>query len=429
MKLESENLRPRATRRWAWTILGVSLGLNLLLLLALWWPKPFLAPAVPDQPVSAGTPRSARGPVVSEETPVSNASRAADLSTPWSRLVSTNVLEFAARLREAGCPDQTVCDILSPRIRERIRRDKMEAEYAPNYWAVGAERRRLEAQTDESMLRLNQEEARLGDALGCSDALEKIGSDLRAEWVLIGFLDPSRLPRLAEALARESRWVKEQDARTGGILLPEERTEILARRARFEDELGRWITPAELEELVLRAWVLMEGAKQEGSLSDLELSGHEFREYCRIMAEDPLNLVDEATDYGDLLGLPDASLDPREQNRALQKLLGDERYRQYRQAEDSGLRAVQELARESGQDLEFVQPAFDMVERLRSEWIPEVQQRWTDDPVAGLAELRDLRNQIQEELLQRLAGLPEDRVRSLVGDWLNDAIRESWSQP
>lgn len=148
-----------------------------------------------------------------------------------------------------------------------------------------------------------------------------------------------------------------------------------------------------------------------------------------VRPEDPLNLVDEATDYGDLLGLPDASLDPREQNKALQKLLGDERYRQYRQAEDSGLRAVQELARESGQDLEFVQPAFDMVERLRSEWIPEVQRRWTDDPVAGLAELRDLRNQIQEELLQRLAGLPEDRVRSLVGDWLNDAIREGWSQP
>jgi hypothetical protein len=279
------------------------------------------------------------------------------------------------------------------------------------------------------MLRLNQEEARVRDALGCSDALVKIGSDLRAEWVLIGFLDLSRLPGLAEALARESRWVKEQDARTGGILLPEERTEILARRARFEDELGRWITPAELKELELRAWVLMEGAKQGSSLSDLELSGHEFREYCRIMAEDPLDLVDEATDYGDLLGLPDPPLDPRAQNRALREMLGEERYRQYRQAEDSGLRAVQELARESGQDLDVDQPAFDVVERLRSEWIPNVQRRWTDDPVAGLAELRDLRNQIQEELLQRLDGLPEDRVRSLVGDWLNAAIREGWSQP
>jgi len=270
--------------------------------------------------------------------------------------------------------------------------------------------------------------------MGCSDFIGGMHSALRAdwfrrEWILLGFIEPGRLAMVTDSFDHEGAWVKEQHARTGGILLPEERTEILARRARFEDELGRWITPAEMKELELRAWVLMEGAEQGSSLVNLELSGHEFREYCRIMAVDSLDLVDEATDYGDLLGLPDPPQDPRRQNQALRELLGDERYRRYRQAEDSGFGAVQELARESGQDLDLLQPAFDVVERFRSEWIPEAQRRWTDDPVAGLAQLRDLRSQIQEELLQRLDGLPEDRVRGLVGDWLNAAIREGWSQP
>lgn len=429
MKPESENQKPRPARRWARVALGGSLGLNLLLLLALRFPGVVLATVAPAGPASDVTPQANRGPVVSEGAPVSNDSSAMDRSTPWSRLVSANVLEFAARLREAGCPDQTVCDILSPQIRATTLRRKLDAEYAPDYWAVGAERRRLTAQANEALLRLNHEEARLMDVLGCSDAVETSGSNLRAEWVLMGFLDPSRLLRSAEALARESRWVKEQDARTGGILLPEERAEILARRARFEVELGRWITSGEIEELELRTWVLMEGADLGSSLVNLELSGHEFREYCRIRAVDSLDLVEEATDYGDLLGLPGPPDNPRRQNQALRELLGDERYRRYRQAKDSGFGAVQELARESGQDLDLLQPAFDVVERFRSEWIPEVQRRWTDDPVAGLEQLRDLRSQIQEGLLQRLDGLPDDRVRGLVGNWLNAAIREGWSQP
>jgi len=53
-----------------------------------------------------------------------------DRSTPWSRLVSDDLSEFAARLRAAGCPDQTVCDILMPRIREATRVRKLEAEFA-----------------------------------------------------------------------------------------------------------------------------------------------------------------------------------------------------------------------------------------------------------------------------------------------------------
>lgn len=436
MKSESNEVNPRPAHQWRRIALGVSLVLNLVLLYLIRFPtKPPVADPA-DRPGARVVPAAAvgGGPNDFGDPSTQNPSTVTGRSTPWSQLVSNDLLEFAARLRAVGCPDQTVCDILTPQIREATRHRKLEAESAADYWAVGAERRRLKAESDESIRRVVQEEEGLIQSLGCSDSIGGMRSALRAdwfrrEWILLGFIEASRLAVVTESFSHEAAWVSEMKSKTGGILLPEERAELLARRSRFTEELGQHVSPRDQEEMKLRAWVLMQGSEREASLVDLGLTGPEYREYCRLVVDGLPDLVDEATDYDGLLRLPELREDPRRQHQALRELFGDERYRRYRQCEDSGFAAVQELARESGQDPDLAQPAFDVVDHLRNELIPEVRRRWVEDPVAGVMQLRELRDQFHQEVRQLLGGLPEDRLNGLVKDWLNAAIREGWSPP
>ena len=412
-------------RRTEW-VLAASLGLNLVLLWALgihrqWapnWPwensKGERLAEAGTRPVFAALPKNSIPPI--------------HRSTPWSRLASTNFLEFADRLRRAGCPDQTVCDILTPQIHDYFESQIVQLDYVGPYWALGDERRRLQTEAAESKARAKEEEAKWVETLGCFQSREFLDHS-SLTWIVGGFLGADRFRHVMKLISGESEFVRQWDERTDGVLLPEERAQLLARRAEFETELNRWLTPQEQKEIQLRIWVLMRGIKSDSATDALGMSSHEYREFCEIQAGGRFGLHDYAANYPRLLQIPEPLANPRQQAAALQQLLGEERYWSYRHQLDPHFESVQTLARESGLDPTVAAAAFAEVEAFQTQWVPEARRQWATNPAAGLDQLRELRHQFQERLTQHLGELPEDKMQTLLEQWLNDAIREGWSQP
>ena len=189
--------------RWARMSSVVSLGLNLFLLVWLLWPSAQERSASkrnegPSKATEAGPvePRSSNLP--RGQTP--------EPETAWTRMVSTNFLEFAARLRESGCPEMTVCDILVPQIEDRFARLKDDADYRGDFWALGDERRRLERQSAEELGRWERLEQELLDGLGCSNPVDGLDGQREFEVVvslIAGLLGRERLSQAIRVISQE----------------------------------------------------------------------------------------------------------------------------------------------------------------------------------------------------------------------------------
>ncbi|MEI6356038.1 MAG: hypothetical protein WCP53_02925 [Verrucomicrobiota bacterium] len=85
----------------------------------------------------------------------------------WSRLESTNLIEFAANLRRVGCPDETVCDILRPVIERDHTVRQEQARFIGDFWATGDRRRQLRRRTIDQRAALTEERDRLLSELAC----------------------------------------------------------------------------------------------------------------------------------------------------------------------------------------------------------------------------------------------------------------------
>lgn len=418
------------TPGWVFMAMITSIGLNLIL--GVWW----LRPAGRGQhSESAGQELGHLAGVRSAERSSSEPSGppppAPDRTTPWSRMASTNFLEFAARLREAGCPEETVCDILVPQIGTRFKQLRSNARHQGEFWAMGEERRQIEREEEDQIERAERQELELLDGLRCTNPVDGLDGNRefdRIVGLLAGFLGPERLTRLARTITREERGIGRWKSRTHGVVLPEELEELRTRKQRFEAGLASWITAGELEELGLRLWALQQESEHAELFTKTTLTSGEYREFCRILSHGEQGFIEEALNYGDLLGEPAMPVDRRQTEAALRTLLGDERFALFRQSCDPSFAAIQELAVQEGQDPLLALEAMAVVEAFRTE-VPLLRELWSEDPGSALQQLRERREDLRQELGKRLGPLPEEKREDLVSGWIDQATREEWSHP
>lgn len=387
----------------------------------------------PGDPATAAAP-----PGVRRETPGaalrSRGPGPAASPGPWSRVASTNLAEYAARLRAAGCPPETVCDILVPEIQRRqaVRLDRAQlGESGDDFWATGERRRHLREEASRRRVAARDWEEQLLREIACRPSPHDLNEALMTLLleVLARFAGPEAPRQLVQLIGtaklRADRWAEIPSDQ----LLPEERDWIRRDAAALQQQLATIFPGGQLEEFKLRLHLLIEYRflKQSEALDSLGLSGAEWREFCRIEQRVTPDKLGEVLGFDNLLQEQPARPDPSTIEPDVQRLLGPERYARYQREKDGPYQDTVGLAQAHGLPGE----APEQVRSLLQRWRQEVQSGralWDQNEDRARPVLNAQRDRLRRELEALLAAVPEGQREGTIDRWIRNVFEGEWNK-
>jgi hypothetical protein len=241
----------------------LSLAANLAL--AGWWVRQQTAPPpATSQPVVALVPRAANPASTGGAEPV--LAPAAEPAQPgWKDLETDDLKEFVRRLRGAGCPEETVQDIILAEVNRRF--SARESRIWPDryvskpYWETpkndpAEQKKSRERMRQERALR-EEKSALLADLLGVDPEKERRkaeGADQWQDWSQrrVDFLPESKREAAAKYLDEFEDKMQDFYARNRGLYDSQYRAEQRQLEAERLQGLAQFLTPEELREYELR---------------------------------------------------------------------------------------------------------------------------------------------------------------------------------
>ena len=266
----------------------------------------------------------------------------------WSRIESTDYPTYVANLRAIGAPETTLRDIILADL-EKLYQSRLDASRQANegqFWHTTEQREKARRELNRRERELNREKRVLIKALLDLDYDQ---SALEAWWdepefaLVLGFLPESKPVEVIAVLNLFGEQDNEIDDRAGGILTPED---VALKKRFFKQmlaELGRQLTPSELEEVELRSIGAMSFALADEHPADLKLTGVELRELIRLKwhwdspLEEEFEWPDEAFEEQRRRGHAEFAARAR-------KLMGDDRFAAFLRQDDSDFQPIHELA-------------------------------------------------------------------------------------
>lgn len=413
-------------------ILGVSLGLNLLLLIVLagaWIHRSGIggfggARARGTKKETSLAAGENGGPGVGAGRPKSPARE-----TPWSRLKSEDPRIFAANLRNAGCPEQTVCDLVRPVVDRWFDGKRREIGLQDPYWVTGRVRTALREKNEGALRALADEKVRMIHELPCGFAFKE--SERNMEMVALvdffsGFLGPAKQEALIQfALEQEIR--REFIEGSGGprVGLPEdlqaEKAAVGAIRARLDQILTR----NEKAELDLRLSLVPISLFRDDVevLEPLHLSVAEVREFVRIVARIEGSLLEELYRFDHRVDPPRSSEDAVEP--ALKTLLGPDRFALYQKKTDSVYQRVEAGTKNAKLPVELADKTYGIVAGFDSELEP-IRAAWEANSEEARPILMAWRAAQHSRLNVLLSGIPEGDRKAILQMAVDEAIQRAW---
>ncbi|MBI3417120.1 MAG: hypothetical protein HY043_17655 [Verrucomicrobia bacterium] len=308
--------------RWR-LILLVSLGLNFVLgSMALHW---FRLPAreIRKSPVVSSLPTPAASPVRTNVV-------VRRLSFSWNEVESDDYPTYIAHLREIGCPDATIRDIIVADVNQLYaKRQAAEVVEPDQQWWRAEPDPEIEQAAAEKLHSLDNERRELLTRLlgpGWDPTEEpQLGSPALTGPVL-GTL-PKETKRAVQeinerATKRLQEFLDEQGKRGGQV----DQREMAKLRQQTREELGRLLSPEQLEEYLLRHSQTAVDLREQ--LRGTDVTPEEFRALFRL--RDPFEQQIQ------LAGQPNDSMSAiqrrqleQQQEAALKNALGAERYQAF----------------------------------------------------------------------------------------------------
>lgn len=388
------------------SLLGLSLALNCALLAAAGLKSCQTAREPKGLPRTVRT-RPALVSAVASQLPATPSRPAA--KTPWQGLEATDYRQFIANLRRAGCPEQTIRDILLLRMSRAFHRRLLdfaeEQSRTSSYWQGHNylrqmnERARLVEQLRRERDQLTQE--LLGEPFGKLRAAMGLGGPDPDE--ARSFLSPEKRRKLRELEQRYhdlADQVRNRLDSTHPEMVDEDQIpQLRALDQQKQAELAQWLTPRELEALALRE---SPAAKYVLQYLPEARTAAEFRIMVAVAGEfGQGGRPDyEYVPYPDEDAGPNAvGAEPPTIEARIKELLGEDFLEQRRQ---------EETARRVRDDLSAVTTAAginaadasrftDGVLALLREWGPKI-----DDPALSAEQKAELENTLKAEL-ERIA--------------------------
>ena len=295
-------------------------------------------------------PAQAAGPVVVQ----TNIARAKDQSRMlrpmtvelgtnafhWGSVESPDYREYIAKLREIGCPEETIRDIIIADVNKLFAGRVAGLYPSPKdfkFWRVENRAVRLEERGREQKRRDLEREKRalLKELLGIDYDVEmaRLSGRPDEDDYRLGFLSPEK-QELLNALQAKYRELERALGAEGGFRNPENRAKLTALRAQREAEMAQALGPQDFQEYQLRNSFTARNMRD--TLTSFEPTEDEFRQIFDIK-----KLFDEQ--YGFTRGGDQSMREQREAAQAkldeqLRATLGEQRYHDYMLAQDDRYR-------------------------------------------------------------------------------------------
>jgi len=283
----------------------------------------------------------------------------------WQALEATNYVAYIENLRNFGCPEETVRDLIITDVAKLYgrRRAAVRARaQGGRYWlpTESVDTSRVRAQLRE----IEKEEQQLVRSL--------LGVDLRRELARyageedfldanIAFLAQAKQDRVSALQDKYADLEQDIYQRARGIFLGEDQEQLKQLHRAREAELAQVLGPGELEEYQLRNSDTANTLR--ATMSGFEPSEEEFRKIFRLQKtfDDDFNQAFDATDDNALTLKARTQQDAQEAlNGEVQKILGPERYAEYQRSQDGEFRTLLQLGDRFQLGREVANSVYDM---------------------------------------------------------------------
>ena len=326
-------------------ILIVSVGLNLVLAAVLFSSRrhPAPVPAEADtNPPPAATMNDVRVKVVARKQFFS-----------WQELESPEYAVYIARLREIGCPEQTIRDIVIADVGQLYARKRQKEVVTPDeqWWrstpdtnVIAAARAKIQALDQERRTLLT---TLLGPGWDSGNSVNSITSLLSGP--VLGELAPEAKQSVQDIITRYDRLYK--DAGKSG-----DRAALAHLRQEARQELAKVLNPAQLEEFFLR--YSETAVDLRSKLNGAEVTPEEFRNLFR--ARDAINQQRELLTGDDPNSVAQRAALNKQLDETIKTALGKDRYQALQLAQDPAYRDAVAYAKQAGLPTEAIQGLYEL---------------------------------------------------------------------
>jgi hypothetical protein len=277
----------------------------------------------------------------------------ANRSLNWRALESTNYVAYIENLRNFGCPEETIRDIIITDVAKLYgrRRAELRAQLQPyRFWETADPRTGVPGTGPEfqhASRELDKEQRQLiRDLLGVDLRTEmaKYWNDEQYPEPDYSFLSADKQENVRALATKFDDLEQEIYARSGGLLLDADQEQLKAIERQRKAELAAVLTPQELEEYELRHSSTAQTMRTQ--LAGFQPTEEEFRKIFRLE-----RTFDESFDQA-FDTRNDAAMTARVQseqaaqnalNDEIRKTLGPQRFAEYQRAQDTDYRAILQL--------------------------------------------------------------------------------------
>jgi LysM repeat protein len=318
----------------------------------------------------------------------------------WSELESPEYPVYISRLREIGCPEQTVRDIVIADVNQMFARRRAAEipEPAQEWWRSEPGTNFLATATAKMQALEQERRALLTRLLGPDWAS---GGSPRTSLALNGPVLGELTPESRQAVQDiVTRALQRAQAYTNGLDgKPVDRAELARYEQQMRGELAKILTPAQLEEFLLRYSASADGLRNQ--LRGFQVTPDEFRKIFRV--SDPLNQQIQLLSGSDAGSVAGRAALEKELQDAIKDALGPDRYQAYQLSKDPAYRDALALAQQAGASTNLVPGLYRLTQAFRQE-----QDRIRNDPnLTPEQKAEQLKNldQQQQAMSNQLLGL------------------------
>jgi len=416
------------------------LSLTANVLLAGWWfrSRPEARPAVAvvegsassSRPASSGlrfTPRNS-GSVSAEAAADPTVASTSANAPSWAQLLTTDLKEFVRRLRAAGCPEETVQDIILAEVTRRYSAHSRELWPEQNvvkpFWEVqkndpGDSKRSRERSRRNRELQ-KEKSALLVELLGVDPEKEQRKAEGQTDYVdyyerRVSFLPEEKREAVTRLLDEFEEKSQEFYARNRGLYDAQYRAERGQMEAERMQMLAQVLSPQELREYELRQTQL--ASQLRNDLRSATVSREDYEAIYDVRKR----YGDSIYNYSDLEGKEarENATKSREAMEAdLTNVLGSDKARQLKRSQDYAYNELDRLARRNDLPADTASKVYDFkeaaeaaVKQLKADTTLTAEQRQQ-----ALAEIRNAAQQSVEGAL----GTHYNTYLRRNGYWLNN---------
>lgn len=349
----------------------------------------------------------------------------------WASLESTDFKAYIAGLHNLECPEETIRDIIVAEV-NKLYGDKhrtLRGPRANQYWKTDVWNSKEGRDLQKKYRDLEKEKSALLKELLGVDSNKQMQKEMGGEdyWErMYSFLPEEKQGKAREVQEKYQEML--QEIWSKGMQDEEDKKEIFKIYRLQTEEMSRFMTPAELDHYELRSSQVANQLRHD--LDGFEPTEEEFRSIYKARKAREEDLI-----Y-DLPGDPDDKAAQERRNKAqkevdeqIKTLVGDERYVEYKRAQDWDYKNLLRLTERQGLPREAAVTVYDM-RKLVEEQVQKVRADKTLTSEQRTEALKSIRTETEKTVIDTLGEkVSASYKRRGGGYWINNISPTRTPQP